>query len=175
MTSLQVFKRDFRRLLAAAVLSGAAIVAPVTMVSAQEVAPEVLALARQYVDLTDRSAIYEVTLVEMAIQTRNTLLQQSPDLAEPVDAAITRTLETYRGRKGELLDQFARLYALRFTMAELQEIVDFYGSPVGMKLSAANAELNAELTGVLQVFTNNLRSEFFAKVRAEMRAAGVEG
>ncbi|WDR06354.1 DUF2059 domain-containing protein [Devosia rhodophyticola] len=152
-------------------LSMLALAAP-TM--AQEVAPDHLALAREYVDLTDRAAIYETTLVETAIQTSRQILSQSPDLADVTNKAIEKVLGEYKSRKGELLDQFARIYALRFSIEELQEIVAFYSSPTGEKLAKANFEVNSDMQQVLQVFTNNLNREFFAKVRAELKADGVD-
>jgi hypothetical protein len=141
---------------------------------AQEVPPEQLALARKYIDLTDRAAVFETTLVEIAIGTMRQIVTQNPEIADVTDAAIGKTLEEYKGRKGELLDQFARVYAIRFTIEELQEIVAFYESPTGQKLALANQEANSDLQKVMQVFTNNVRPEFFAKVRAELRAQGVE-
>lgn len=140
----------------------------------QELAPEHLQLARKYVDLTDRSGVYEVALIQTGVETMRTIITQNPALVEPVDAAITKTLEAYRGRKGELMDQFARLYALRFSMSELQEIVAFYESPVGVKLSTVNAAIGEDVQMVMQVYVANLKTEFFAKVRAELRAAGHE-
>ena len=145
------------------------------MAQETELAPERLDLARKYVALTDKSGIYEVALVETAVETMRTIITQNPELSEPVDKAITTTLETYRGRKNELLmDQFARVYALNFTMEELQQIVAFYESPVGAKLASANATLNDSLKTVMGVFETNLKSEFFAKVRAELKAAGYD-
>lgn len=141
---------------------------------AQEVPPEQLALARQYVDLTDTVGIFEVALVEIGIGSLRELTTQNPELSEEIDLAIGKVLETYQGRKGELLDQFARVYATRFTVEELQEIVGFYESPTGQKLAQANTEVNSDLQAVLQVFTNNTRSEFYAKVRAELRSQGFE-
>jgi uncharacterized protein len=140
---------------------------------AQEVAPEQLALARKYVDLTDNGAIYETTIVETGVQTMQQIVQQNPELLDQTEQVITEVIKDYNGRKGELLDQFARLYALRFTMEELTSIVAFYESPVGQKLASANSELNVDLSRVLTVYTNNLRTEFFAKVRAGLRAQGV--
>ena len=160
------------RALAAAVLS-AGVLSMAAPVLAQEVAPEALALARQYIDLTDRSAIYEVTLVETGVETMRLLVQQNPEIVDQTNDAISKVLEEYRGRKGELLDQFARVYAVRFTTAELQQIVDFYSSPTGTKLAQANAEVNQDLQRVLQVFTTNVKQEFLAKVRAELRAQGL--
>lgn len=157
-----------------AVVLSAGMIALAMPAVAQEVAPEHLALARKYVDLTDRSAIYEVTIVETGIETMRQIVQQNPEIIEQTDAVITKTIEEYKGRKGELLDQFARVYAVRFSMDELQQIVNFYESPVGAKLAQANAEVNVDMQRVMEVFTGNLKREFFAKVRADLRAQGIE-
>lgn len=142
--------------------------------SAQELAPEHLALAREYVDLTNRAAIYEVTLVETGIETMQTIVSQNPEIADQVDTAIGEVLKSYADRDDELLDQFARVYAVRFSMDELQQIVDFYSSPVGDKLAQANLEINDDLQRVMQVYETNLKREFFAKVRAQLEEQGVE-
>lgn len=150
--------------------------APALPAAAQEteLAPEHLALARKYVDLTDKSGIYEVALVETAVRTMRTIVSQNPEIVDPVNEAITKTLDVYRTRKGDLMDQFARVYALTFTPEELQQIVAFYETPVGTKLATANAALNDSLKDVMEVFQINLGQEFFAKVRAELKAAGYD-
>jgi hypothetical protein len=153
-------------------LAASVIVAPVS-VSAQELAPEHVALARQYVDLTDKASIYEITLVEVGIETMRTLLAQNPDKYDQVDQAITKTLDAYKAKKGELMNQFARVYAQQLTMEELQQIVDFYSSPVGQKLAEVTTNTNTDLQTVVNLFQINLRTEFFAQVRAELRAGGI--
>jgi hypothetical protein len=145
-----------------------------SLAQAQELSPEHLDLARRYIELTDKSGIYEVSLVSTAVDTMSTILRQNPDIADPVNTAIEKTLEGYKGNKGQLMDQFARVYALTFSMEELQQIVAFYESPVGSKLATANAQLNDSLQRVMQVFEVNLKQEFFAKVRAELKAAGFD-
>ena len=102
------------------------------------------------------------------------IIQQNPEISEQTDAAVGKILEEYRDRKGELLNQFARVYAARFTIEELQAIVAFYETDTGKKLAQANTEVNADLQTVMQVFTNNVRPEFFAKVRSELRAQGLQ-
>jgi len=141
---------------------------------AQEVAPEQLALARKYIDLTDRGAVYEVALVETGVETMQQIVQQNPEIIDQTNDAITKVIQEYNGRKGDLLDQFARVYALRFSIEELQAIVTFYESPTGQKLAQANSEINTDLQRVMQVFGNNLKREFFAKVRSELRGQGIE-
>lgn len=142
--------------------------------TAQELPPEQLELARKYIDLTDRAAIFEITMVEIGVGTMRQIIQQNPEIIDQTDVAVGKVLEEFRDRKGELLNQFARVYAARFTIEELQDIVAFYESETGQKLASVNTEVNSELQAVMQVFTNNIRPEFFAKVRAELRAEGIE-
>jgi hypothetical protein len=172
-TMISMMKRT--RLVVALLLAlGLGIAGQAGVAQAQELAPEHLALARKYVDLTDKSGIYEVSLVETAVETMRVILSQNPEITDPVNTAIERTLESYKGGKGQLMDQFARVYALNFTMDELQQIVAFYESPVGIKLASANAALNESLQRVMQVFEAGMKQEFFAKVRAELKAAGFD-
>lgn len=138
----------------------------------QELSPEHLAVARRYIDLTDKGGLYETTIVQAGINTLRQLLPQNPQLSEELNTTITKVLSYYRERKGDLFDQIARVYALNFDIDELKQIVAFYESPVGVKLARANSELNASVARVVNVFSINLQTEFFAKVRAEMKALG---
>lgn len=169
---MNYLKRRFVLAVAALALSVTSFAA--LPVAAQELTPEHLAVARKYVDLTDNAGIYETALIETAVETMRTIMTQNPDIADPVDKAITTTLDFYKGKKGDLLDQFARVYALNLTMEELEEVVAFYESPTGKKLAAANSTLNDSLQTVMGVFEANLKTEFFAKVRAELKAAGID-
>lgn len=140
----------------------------------QEVSPEALALARKYIDLTDHGGIYETAIVRAGINTYQQLLPQNPTIAEPLNAAIETVIATYKDKKGELFDQMARLYAVNFTTEELQQIVTFYDTPTGQKLSKANATLNPSLQRIMNLFSVNLAKEFFAKVRAELKSKGID-
>lgn len=157
-----------------AVLVSASALALASPAAAQEIAPEHLALARDYIDLTDRGSVYEVLLVETGIETMRLIVQQNPEIIEETNAAVITALESYRERKGELLDQFARLYAQRFDMDELGEIVAFYSTPTGEKLAQVNAEISRDVQTVVELFAVNLRQEFFATVRAELRGQGID-
>ena len=148
--------------------------ASVVPAAAQEISPEHLALARKYVDLTDKANIYEAALIKTAIDTMSTITNQNPELVEPTNTAIEKTLAEYKDRKGDLMDQFARVYALNFSMDEMTQIVTFYEPPVGQKLTNANANLNEGMRTIMGIFEANLKREFFAKVRAELKAAGFD-
>lgn len=161
------------RAAALGLIAALALAAPLPPAVAQELAPDHLALARRYIDATDRAAIYEVTVVQMGIDVLQTLGPQNPNLVDEITAAIGVVVQSYRDDKDTLLNQFARIYALRFSAEEMEEIVDFYESPTGQRLAASNAAINSDLQRVLGVFTNNLRREFLAAVRAELRAQDI--
>lgn len=163
--------RAMRRLPAAIVVAGV-LSLPAALAPAQEISPEHLALARQYVELSDQSQIYEIALLDVGLSTVRTLIQQNPALSEPLEPAVDKVIEEYLANKGDLFNQFARIYAARFTVEELQEILDFYQSPVGEKLMRQNPGINVDLDRVMQIWEANLQTEFFSKVRAELRAAG---
>lgn len=159
-------------LIFAVVLSAFAIGFTAYAAEPQEVPPERLALARQYVDLTDTGGIYEGTLVRTALNTLQTVTRTNPELAKPANAAIEKVLKSYREKKDELLDQFARVYALNFTDDELKQMIAFYSTPVGKKITKTSVAVNTDLQKVMQVFDANLQPEFYAKVRAQMKADG---
>jgi hypothetical protein len=138
----------------------------------QEIPPEQLQLARRYVDLTDKAGIYEAVLVQTAAQTSKLLSQSNPEISDKIDAAIGKILEQYKGKKDDLFNQFARVYATTFTQDELTQIVAFYETPAGVKLASSALDINKGIRAVMVVFTNNFGTEFVTKVRAELKAQG---
>lgn len=139
-----------------------------------EIAPEALALARKYVELTDTGGLFEATVVQAGIRTYRQLLPQNPEIAEPLSKAIEAVISTYKGKKSDLFDQFARVYALSFSQDELQQIVDFYASPTGQKLAKSNSATSGTINRIMDVYSSNLNTEFFAAVRAELKAKGID-
>lgn len=175
----KLMKSTHRRALtvAAALLSlilSSFVALPAMSQQTAEISPEALTLARRYVELTDTGGLYEGTIVQAGIRTYQQLLPQNPEIAGPLDKAIEKVLGDYKGRKPELFDQFARVYAVFFTVEELQQIVDFYGSPTGQKLAKSNASTSGTINRIMDVFASNLNTEFFAAVRAELKAQGID-
>src|SRR5690606_17806435 len=120
-----------RRLAAALVISGAALVSAVPAQAQQEISPEHLAKARDYVNITDSGQLYERTIIEMGLQVMRVMIQEDPSLREPLLEALQTVYESYLADRDSLYNQFARIYAIRFSPEELQEIIDFYNTPVG--------------------------------------------
>jgi hypothetical protein len=140
---------------------------------AQEVTPDQLALARKYVDLTDKVDIFGTGLADVAAKTLQQVLKLNPQLGAQATQAVTDAVNEYKSHRSELLDQVARIYAQHFTADELQQLVTFYSSPVGQKLASSNFDINQQLARMLQLYQVNLSTEFYASVRANLKAKGV--
>ncbi|WP_127145709.1 DUF2059 domain-containing protein [Pelagibacterium montanilacus] len=138
----------------------------------QEISPEHLALAVEYAQMTDRGRVYETTLVELGVSTMRTLVQQDPDLIDPLPEAVQAVVDQYMVDKDELFSLFGRVYATRFTQEELQEIIGFYRSDTGQKLLGSNRAINQDMQRVLGVWESNARGEFMSRVRTVLREAG---
>lgn len=138
----------------------------------QEISPEQLALARKYVDITDKAKIYEATMVMTAEQTSKLLSQQNPEIAKQIDEAIGKALEARRGKKDDLFNQIARIYAVSFTGEELQEIITFYETPTGQKLLTESMAVSQDVQTVMQIWISNNGTEFVREVRAALKAQG---
>jgi hypothetical protein len=140
---------------------------------AQEITPDRLALARKYIDLTDKVDIFGTTVAETAAQTLNQILKLNPGLEKQATSAVTDVVKQYKSQRGELMDQVARIYAQNFSTDELQQYVTFYSSAAGQKLAASNFDINQELQRVMELFSINLKTEFYEKVRTELKSQGV--
>jgi hypothetical protein len=160
------------RLAAAAALTLSLAFAGAAPAISQEISPELLTLARKYVDLTNKAGIYEAVLVQTAAQTSKLLSQSNPEITTQIDTTIGKVLETYKGKRDDLFNQFARVYATTFTQEELTAIVAFYESPAGQKLADSALDVNAGIRAVMQVYTSNFGTEFVTKVRADLKAQG---
>ncbi|MCD7059601.1 DUF2059 domain-containing protein [Pelagibacterium xiamenense] len=169
------FLPNLRRLPLKAALAAALALGGVSAASAQqEISPEHLSFARQYVDMTDQANIFENRLVALGVTIMRTLVQQDPSLTEPVQETVREAVQEYLEQKDPLYDQFARIYASRFTIEELQEIIAFYETETGQKLLDQNRGINRDLQGVMEVWQRNASQELMARTRAMLREDGYE-
>lgn len=156
-----------------AVLLSLAMLAAAAPAMAQEISPDQLALARKYIDLTDKADVFGTTIAGTAALTLQQVLKLNPQLGQQAADAVTDVVAEYKQHRGELLDQIARIYAQHFTSDELQQYVTFYSSPAGQKLATSNFSINQQLQRVLQLYSINLQTEFYAKVRAKLKDRGL--
>lgn len=171
VTNLMMMSR-LNGLAAAAILALSLTFSVAAPAFSQEISPDQLALARKYVDLTDKAQIYEASMVMTADQTSKLLTQQNPEIAQQINDAIAKALEARKGKKDELFNQIARIYAVSFTTEELQQIVAFYETPAGQKLLTESFSINQDVQVVMSIWASNNGTDFVREVRATLKAAG---
>jgi hypothetical protein len=80
----------------------------------------------------------------------------------------------YGPRLSEVVNETARLYAVRFSEQELKDALAFYKSPVGRKLIAEEPGIAEQSLKWTSAWADKLSEEIVAKMRAEMKKRGHE-
>jgi len=141
---------------------------------AQEIGPDHLALAKKYVAMTDTGHLYERVIVDTSKKAMNFLVQQNPEVAASIATAAKDVATSYFNGENELHDTFARIYAVRFSVEELNEIITFYETPVGQKLLANNQELGKNVETAAMIWKSNLETEIALKLRTLLKERGFD-
>ncbi len=141
---------------------------------AQELSPDHIALARKYVDLSYKITTFEQTLVQTGIDVSDAIVKQDPSLKEASNKAIGDAISYFATQKDEVLNQFARVYALHFSMDDLKELNAFYETPVGQKLAMEQSKIDQQIVTLFSLYESNMRKEFYARVRADLIAQGAK-
>jgi hypothetical protein len=144
----------------------------VAAAQAQAPNPAQLKLARQMVDIQGASRSFEGAIPSIFTQVYNQYVSQNPDLDKDISAALRGMLPEFDKRKDEIADILARVYAEKFSEAELKDIVAFYESPTGKKFVAATADIGKETLAKLQEWSGKVNNDVIARLKAEMKKKG---
>jgi hypothetical protein len=97
--------------------------------------PAALEQARIVLDKTNAKAMTAQVLPLVMTQITNLIQQANPAQGELVKQVMDEAaLPAMQARLPDLMENFARLYANRFSADELKELVAFYDTPLGKKL-----------------------------------------
>ena len=139
---------------------------------AQQPSAAAVSMTKEIMDAKGSFTMFE-PLVPGVIETaKNVFLQQSPNLQKDLNETAATLRTQLAPRTGELKDEIAKLYAARFTEAELKEILTFFKLPLGKKLLQEEPRFVEASLGRAQDWANKLSEEVMGKIRAEMRKKG---
>jgi hypothetical protein len=156
--------------------SGAMLVALlglVAVVQAQQ-APSAaqLKLAQQVVEMQGSQRSFEGAVPTIFTQIYNQYVSQNPDLDKDISATLRALLPEFDKRKEEITGILARIYAEKFTEAELKDIVAFYESPTGKKFVGATGDFGKQTMGRLQEWSGKVNQDAIDRLKAEMKKKG---
>lgn len=137
--------------------------------------PEQLKAAMDLLDAIDAEAQYGGVIPDMFLQLREDLPAEAktPEQAKNVDEVVAEVEKEFEGRRGELVEQIATLYASKFTVDEMNGLAEFYRTPLGQKFIAAAPELASEALRIGDEWDEKVGGEAYARIVAELQKRGV--
>lgn len=141
-------------------------------VYAQQPSATAMATAKEYVNLTGATLIFSPLVSGVVEQSKMLFLQQDPGLAKDLNEIAAKLRTELNPRLEELNVEMARLYATKFSEAELKEILTFYNSPTGKKLLVEQPQLAEGSLKYAQDWSIKLSDEVVAKMRDELKKRG---
>lgn len=142
--------------------------------SAQEISESHLAAAERAMTAAPQIGNFDEILPFLSVQVQNRLIRDRPDLFEPIAAAVEAAALKLSSRRADLNNDVARIWARAFSEDELNQIADFFGSPVGVKYKEAAPALGEDIVKVSQGWMNRINEELLDRTREELKKEGYE-
>jgi hypothetical protein len=152
-------------LLASSIIGGAALAQPAPSASA-------IATARDLVVTKGGNAMFDPVIVSVVQQTKGALLQTNPQLAKDLNDVATQVQSEFASRRDELLTYAAKQYADRFSEQELKDMLAFYKSPLGKKMSNVEPQVLDATFEYIQQWGQKVSEDVMNRFRAEMKKKG---
>lgn len=129
-------------------------------------------LAREYFVIKGAHNIFEAVIPGVIEQGKNTLLAQNPALQKDLDEIAGQLRAEYAPRVNEVLTEVATVYASSFTEQELKDLLAFYKSPLGKKLTAQEPSVLERGMSLGQQWALKFSDEVMARMRVELKKKG---
>jgi hypothetical protein len=155
-----------------AILVALAFIALLAPARAQQPSANAVALAKEIITLKGSGNMFDPVVPNLVDKTKTVLLQTNPMLSKDLNEVAAKLRTELAPRGSELMDQMARLYAAAFTEQELKDVVAFYKSPVGKKITTTEPKVIEQAFEQADVWTDKFAEEIIAKMRAEMKRRG---
>lgn len=141
-------------------------------VLAQQPTPSAMATARELLQVKGATSMFDPLIPGIIENTKNMILPTNPSLFKDINEVAAKLRSELAPKRNEVVDQIARLYALKFTEAEMKEVIAFYKSPVGRKFVAEEPPVIDQGLQSAEEWSKRMADEIMNKFRAEMKKKG---
>ena len=156
----------------AAVLSLIVCVIAANPVLAQEPPAASMALAKEMVVLKGVNQMLDPVVPGVIESGKNMFMQTSPQLAKDLNDVAANLRKEFDPKREEISNIMARAYALRFTEAELKEMLVFFKTPLGKKIITDEPQIIQQAMSSVQVWANSFSEQMISRIRADMKKKG---
>lgn len=132
-----------------------------------------LTVARQLLDLTGGSKIFEGLVPSMLAQLQQQLVNKVPNRKSDVEAVLLGMAEKYNKRNAELLDELAAHYAKTLSEDDMKEVIRFFSSGPGQHYVQAIPTLTQGSAAIAKAWGQKISSEIVKEAETELRKRGV--
>lgn len=139
--------------------------------SAQPTAAQIK-LAREVVESSGDTRAFDTIVLAILQQSMNMFLQQNPDLQKDLVASLQTIRPEFDKRRDEILDIASRVYASRFSEAEMKEILAFQRSTTGKKYVTSLPAIVRESNERTREWGAKLSEQVVERLRVEMKKKG---
>jgi hypothetical protein len=140
--------------------------------AAVQPSPGAIQLARQILELKHAQDIFQPIIRGLIYKTRDTFMQTNFMWAKDLNEIAANLQTKYAPRVNDLINEAAKIYASHFTEAELKQLLAFYQSPLGQKVTVEEPKALEESMANAGRWTDNLSLEVIDSMRAEMKKRG---
>ncbi|SHM80124.1 DUF2059 domain-containing protein [Roseibium suaedae] len=127
-----------------------------------------LAAAKEVVTATKALSSFDDILPLLAEQTRTLFVQADPARTQEIVDVTSEVALKLAAKRADLNKTIYEIWARRFTEEELKQLVAFYQSPLGSKLTDNGPTITALAIGAARQWQDQISSELVAMVREEL-------
>ncbi|NRG18600.1 DUF2059 domain-containing protein [Rhizobiales bacterium] len=173
--TVKVFKAALAATVCLAFVSTAAYAQQAQKPQQQEqeaIAPEHLQAAKNAVQAAKVLDTYDNMLPLIADQTRTLFVRSNPSAAAEIDEVVNTIALEMVEQRAQLNNTIYRVWARRFSIEELNQIAEFYNSPVGQKFSEIGQELTALSVGAGKQWSDRISTQMVSQAREQLKERG---
>jgi hypothetical protein len=134
--------------------------------------PAAIATAKEIVKIKGGDALFATLIPGVIEQGKSMFEQQNPALGKDLRTVANKLRTELGPRIEEVNNEMAKAYASHFTESELKEMLAFYSSPVGRKMSMEEPKAMAQGMNFAQEWAQKFSEEVLSKYRSEMKKLG---
>ena len=129
--------------------------------------------AREMMAATGAENAFRAILAVMGAQITTVVVQQNKGKEKKAREILKPILADAASRREEMVAQAAKVYAKRFSVAEMKQITDFYKTPVGRKLVAQLPQIMQESMQIGRRMSQEIGAEVIRRFKAEAKKQGL--
>ncbi|MDX2309121.1 MAG: DUF2059 domain-containing protein [Hyphomicrobium sp.] len=133
-----------------------------------------VALSKDLIAATGAAKQFEAVLPAMFAQMEPFFLQMAPGKETEVRDIMQRLLMRFAARKGEVLDEIAKIYAANLSVEDMTAMIAFFRSEPGKRFVERQPKITQESMIAGQRWGEKLGAEIEIEIRDEMKKRGIK-